>query len=146
MAALSAALDTPILADESVFGPEDAVRAVCDRVADLFSVKIMKSGGPRRGLEVAAIGAAAGIACYGGDMFETGVAHLAGTHMIAAAPNISLGCEFYQARWYLMHDVLAQPFPIEDGQVVVPATTGLGIDVDADAVRAHAIDTRDGGA
>ena len=146
MAALSAALDTPILADESVFGPEDAVRAVRDRVADLFSVKIMKSGGPRRGLEVAAIGAAAGIACYGGDMFETGLAHLAGTHMIAAAPNISLGCEFYQARWYLMHDVLAQPFPIEDGQVVVPTAPGLGVDVDENAVRAHAVTSRDGGA
>ncbi len=143
MADLTAALDTPILADESVFGPEDAIRAARDRVADLFSVKIMKSGGPRRGLEVAAIGAAAGIACYGGDMFESGVAHLAGTHMIAAAPNISLGCEFYQARWYLLHDVLANPFPIQDGHVIVPETPGLGIEVDEDVVRAHALTTRE---
>ncbi len=143
MAALTAALNTPILADESVFDPEDAVRAVRDRVANLFSVKIMKSGGPRRGLAVAAIGAAAGIACYGGDMFESGIAHLAGSHMIAAAPNISLGCEFYQARWYLAQDVLAKPFPIDDGKVIVPETPGLGIEVDEAVVRAHALTSRD---
>jgi muconate cycloisomerase len=146
MAALSAALDTPVLADESVFGPEDAVRAANGRIADLFSVKIMKSGGPRRGLEVAAIGAAAGIACYGGDMFESGIAHLAGTHMIAAAPNISLGCEFYQARWYLAQDVLTNAFPIEDGHVAVPEGPGLGFAVDEDVVRAHTLNRSGAGA
>ncbi len=66
-------------------------------MADLVSIKIMKHGGMLAGRKVAAICEAAGIACYGGDMFETGIAHLAGTHVIAATPNISLGCEFYQA-------------------------------------------------
>jgi muconate cycloisomerase len=90
----------------------------------------MKTGGLRHALDVAAIAAAAGVTGYGGDMFETGIAHLAGTHMIAAAPNISLGCEFYQARYYLEHDLLSTPFPIEQGHVVVPMAPGLGIAVD----------------
>ena len=63
-------------------------------------------------------------------MFETGIAHLAGTHMIAASQNISLGCEFYQASFYLVEDLLSEAFPIENGEVVVPAAAGLGIDVD----------------
>jgi muconate cycloisomerase len=74
-------------------------------------------------------------------MFETGIAHLAGTHMIAATPNISLGCEFYQAKYFLERDLLAAPFPITKGHVIVPKTPGLGVEVDEDRVRHYAIET-----
>ena len=136
--ALTAALDTPILADESVFSPEDMVRAVPARVADAVSVKIMKCGGLRNGLTIARMAEAAGWGAYGGDMFETGVAHLAGTHMIAASPGIDMGCEFYHARHHLARDVLAGPFPDRAGQVNVPDGPGLGMEVDEDFVRAAA--------
>lgn len=138
MAALNAALDTPIMADESVFNAVDAMRAVDARIADLFSVKIMKSGGMKAGQEVSAIAKAAGFACYGGDMFESGLAHLAGTHMIAATENISLGCEFYQARYYLQEDILTAPFSCNEGRVQVPTASGLGGEVDEDRLRAIA--------
>lgn len=134
MAMLAAALDTPLLADESVFSPDDMLAAARARICDCVSVKIMKAGGLRRGQEIAAIAAAAGITGYGGDMFETGIAHLAGTHMIAATPNISLGCEFYQARYYLDYDLLSTPFPIEHGHVRVPHTAGLGSNIDEEAL------------
>jgi muconate cycloisomerase len=128
-------LRSPLVADESVYSPNDALRATREGIADAFSVKIMKSGGMRPGMEIAAIGAANGMACYGGDMFETGLAHAAGTHMCAAAPNISLGCEFYQATYYLETDLLTEPFPATDGMVTVPKGPGLGVDVDEDKVR-----------
>jgi muconate cycloisomerase len=136
--AITAALDTPILADESVFTTGDALQVAAQRIADLVSVKIMKHGGMLAGRKVAAICESAGIACYGGDMFETGIAHLAGTHMIAATPNISLGCEFYQATYFLERDLLAEPFPVKDGKVIVPRTPGLGLQVDEDRLRHYA--------
>lgn len=138
---IARALDTPVLADESVFTPADALTVAAGRLADLVSIKIMKHGGMMAGRKVAAICEAAGMACYGGDMFETGIAHLAGTHMIAATPNISLGCEFYQATYFLERDLLAEPFPIRDGRVVVPRTPGLGARVDEDRLRHYAIET-----
>lgn len=141
LAEITRALDTPVLADESVFTPADALAVAGHRMADLVSVKIMKHGGMLAGRKVSAICEAAGIACYGGDMFETGIAHLAGTHMIAATPNISLGCEFYQATHFLERDLLAEPFPIRDGRVVVPRAPGLGIRVDEDRVRHYAVET-----
>ena len=79
------------------------------------------------------------MAAYGGDMFEAGIAHLAGTHMIAATPNISLGCEFYQAKYYLKEDILKSPFPIENGHVILPQGDGLGIDPDLDKVKHYAV-------
>ncbi|MCC6469375.1 MAG: cycloisomerase [Alphaproteobacteria bacterium] len=141
LAEITRALDTPVLADESVFTPTDALTVASQRMADLVSTKIMKHGGMLAGRKIAAICEAAGIACYGGDMFETGIAHLAGTHMIAATPNISLGCEFYQATYFLERDLLAEPFPAIKGRVVVPRTPGLGIKVDEDRVRHYAVET-----
>lgn len=126
MARLRDSIDIPLLADESVFGPEDMTRAIAGGICDGVSIKIMKSGGLRRAQIVAAMAQAAGLSAYGGDMFETGLGHLAGTHMIAATPGITLGCEFYQARYYLAEDLLAQPFACEGGAVQVPDGPGLG--------------------
>lgn len=127
MARIRNAIEVPVLADESVFGPEDMLRAASAGIADGVSVKIMKAGGLTRAQTVARIAGLAGLSAYGGDMFETGLAHLAGTHMIAATPEIGLGCEFYQARYYLVEDILETPFPCDTGAVQVPAGTGLGI-------------------
>jgi len=139
MRELRQAISTPLLADESVFTPTDMMRAVQEEICDAVSVKIMKCGGPVRGKEIAVIAEAAGLAAYGGDMFETGVAHLAGVHMIASTPNISLGCEFYQATYYLEEDLLVSDFPIKNGHVVVPDEPGLGMMVDEERVQKYMV-------
>jgi muconate cycloisomerase len=130
MAHFTNVLTTPVMADESVFNPREALIGAQMRVADIFSLKIMKSGGLRRALEVAAIAKAAGIGVYGGCMFETGIAHAAGAHLMAALPELDLGCEFYMATYYLCEDILSEPFPVENGRVHIPAGPGLGVDVD----------------
>ncbi len=139
MAHLAHVLTTPLMADESVFNPREALTGVGKRVADIFSLKIMKSGGLRRALDVAAIARAAGIGVYGGCMFETGIAHAAGTHLVAAVADLSLGCEFYMANYYLKDDILSEPFPARDGFVHVPMAPGLGVEVDRERVKHHAL-------
>lgn len=139
MAEIRAAIDVPLLADESIFGPEDMARAINQGIADGVSVKIMKSGGLTRARTIAQMAAAAGMTAYGGDMFESGLAHLAGTHMIAATPEITLGCEFYQARYYLAEDILESPFPCEGGHVQVPDGPGLGISPDVAKLDHYAV-------
>ena len=83
--------------------------------------------------------AASGLSAYGGDMFESGLAHLAGAHMIAATPEIRLGCEFYQAHYYLKHDILAEKFPSKGGIVTIPDTPGLGILPDTEKLAHYAV-------
>ncbi len=126
MAEIRSKIDVPLIADESVFGPEDMERAAREGICDGVSIKIMKAGGLARAQAIAKIAASRGLAAYGGDMFEAGLAHLAGTHMIAATPEITLGCEFYQAQYYLVEDILEEPLRHVDGQVVVPDGAGLG--------------------
>jgi muconate cycloisomerase len=142
MARLRDMTDVPILADESVFGPEDMLRAAREGICDGVSVKIMKSGGLTRAQTVARIAALNGLTAYGGDMFESGLAHLAGTHMIAATPEINLGCEFYQAQYFLREDILETRFGIENGHVVVPTAPGLGARPDIARLDHHANDRR----
>lgn len=139
MAKLRDVTKAPLLADESVFGPHDMRRAIREEICDGVSVKIMKSAGMVPGMEVAALAADAGLPAYGGDMFESGLAHLAGVHMISCTPNISLGCEFYQATYYLNQDLMDGPFPIVAGQVVVPDCPGLGMDVDMQVLEKHTV-------
>ncbi len=141
MRRLRDATTAPLLADESVFTPDDMVKAAEAGICDAVSVKIMKCGGLTRGREIASVAEAAGIAAYGGDMFESGLAHMAGAQLIAACQNISLGCEFYQAKYYLNEDILAQPFPCENGLVSVPDKPGLGIEINEDAIVSYSINS-----
>jgi muconate cycloisomerase len=135
MAAIARAIDTPIMADESVFSPADAIAMVRGEIADLVSIKIMKSGGMCRAREIAAIAEAAGIAAYGGTMFEGGLAIAAGLHMVAATPNITLGAEFYTSTWVIGVELLKTPIAIDRGETRVPTGPGLGVEVDEDALR-----------
>jgi len=139
MARIRDSIDIPLLADESVFGPEDMQQAIASKICDGVSIKIMKSGGLIRAQTVARVAASAGLSAYGGDMFEAGLAHLAGTHMIAATPEITLGCEFYQASYFLEEDILMSSFPVVDGSVVVPQGAGLGIDVNREAIERYCV-------
>ena len=61
LAEITRALDTPVLADESVFTPTDALLVAANRMADLVSIKIMKHGGMLAGRKVAAICEAASV-------------------------------------------------------------------------------------
>jgi muconate cycloisomerase len=140
LAEITRAVDVPIMADESVFDVTDALDGAQRRIADIFSLKINKSGGLRRALEVAAIARAAGIAVYGGCMFETSIAHAAGTHLMAALPELTLGCEFYMSRYYAEADLACTPLPFADGRVHVPDAPGLGIAPDPDMLARYRTD------
>ena len=138
MASFAAALDTPILADESCFDAQDLVEIVRLQAADAISVKLMKCGGLLKAQSLMAIADTAGLPGYGGTLWEGGIGLAAGTHLIAATPGISLGCEFYMPHHVLTEDVLELRIPHRDGHVVVPDGPGLGITVSDAAIRANA--------
>jgi len=143
MAAITAALDTPVMADESVFSPTEMLEAARLRIADLVSIKLMKAGGIGPARRIAAIAEAAGMPCYGGTLFEGGIALAAATHLIAATENFPLGCEFYAPRFALEQDILAPAVAVEQGAVVVPTGPGLGITVDMAALAAQTVALRE---
>jgi muconate cycloisomerase len=138
MASFVAALDTPILADESCFDNRDLMEIIRLKAADAISIKLMKAGGLFKAQGIMAIADSAALPGYGGTLWEGGIGLAAGTQLIAATPGISLGCEFYMPHHVLTEDVLEQRVPNENGHVVVPDGPGLGIRVTEHSVRANA--------
>ncbi len=78
----------PIMADESVHSPEDALRLIRAEAVDLINIKLMKSGGILKGRKIADIAEAAGIPCMIGCMGESEIGIAAGAHLAAAVKNI----------------------------------------------------------
>ena len=78
----------PIMADESVHSPEDAIRLIKAEAVDLINIKLMKSGGILKARKIAAIAEAAGIPCMIGCMGESEIGIAAGAHLAAAVKNI----------------------------------------------------------
>jgi L-alanine-DL-glutamate epimerase-like enolase superfamily enzyme len=78
----------PIMADESVHSPEDAIRLIKAEAVDLINIKLMKSGGIHKGRKIADIAEAAGIPCMIGCMGESQIGIAAGAHLAAASKNI----------------------------------------------------------
>ncbi|MGW9629598.1 mandelate racemase/muconate lactonizing enzyme family protein [Agromyces sp. NPDC055520] len=84
LAAVTAAVDTPILADESVWTTLDLRRIVRRRAADLVNIKLAKTGGPAEALRLAAEARAAGVEVLVGCMMESAVGVASAASLAAA--------------------------------------------------------------
>jgi muconate cycloisomerase len=135
LAKIAHAIDTPIMADEAVFSPADAMRVVKKEAADLISIKLMKPGGLRRSQKIAAIAESAGLPCYAGAMWESSVGIAASLHFMAATPNVKYGSDFYIPYFLMERDIVKNPPRFDDGCCYVPHGAGLGVELDEDAVR-----------
>jgi L-alanine-DL-glutamate epimerase-like enolase superfamily enzyme len=126
MAIVTAALDIPVIADESVKRLEDLERVIAMRAADGVNLKLVKSGGP---LECLAIGRAAkerGMPLMIGGMVETRLGMTAAAHVAAAIGSV----EFVDldTAWLLADDPYEGRGYVANGpRYQLPDEPGLGI-------------------
>lgn len=78
----------PVLADESVFSPEDALKIMQMGAADMVNIKLMKCGGLYPAEQINAIAQANGLTCMVGCMMETKLSITAGLSFVAAKKNV----------------------------------------------------------
>lgn len=129
MARLAARFDVPIMADEALATPADALALVQLGAADVFALKLTKAGGPLATLQTAAIAQAAGVPCYGGCMLETSVGTAAYLHVFSAIPAITWGCELF-GPLLLKDDLVTQPLRYGDGAIALHPGDGFGVEID----------------
>lgn len=77
----------PVMADESVFSPRDALTIMQMGAADLINIKLMKCGGIHNALRIASAAEVYGVECMIGCMLEAKVSANAAVHL-ACAKNI----------------------------------------------------------
>lgn len=79
----------PVLADESVFSPEDALKIMQMRAADMVNIKLMKCGGIYNGLKIASAAEVYGVECMIGCMLEAKISVNAAVHLACAKQIIT---------------------------------------------------------
>ncbi|HEX7932055.1 MAG TPA: muconate/chloromuconate family cycloisomerase [Paraburkholderia sp.] len=131
LARLAARFTVPIMADEAVTGPEDALDLVRDACADVFALKIAKSGGIYGMLRTAAIADAAGVSLYGGTMLEGSIGSIASAHGFSALPQLAWGTELF-GPLLLKDDIVTARPQYRDFDLHVPEGAGLGLHIDED--------------
>jgi muconate cycloisomerase len=127
----------PIMADECVFDPHDALRVAATGAADVLSLKIVKHGGLLGVRRVAAVAAAGGLALYGGCLLESSIGAAAHLHAFAGLPSLAWGCEHFGPH-ILTEDLATDPLRIADFHIHLPSGPGLGVTLDADKLRRFA--------
>lgn len=79
----------PVLADESVFSPEDALKIMQMRAADMINIKLMKCGGLYNALKIASAAEVYGVECMIGCMLEAKISVNAAVHLACAKQIIT---------------------------------------------------------
>ena len=115
----------PVLADEAVFSPEDAMTIMKMGAADLINIKLMKCGGLYNALKIASAAEVFGVECMIGCMLEAKISVNAAVHL-ACAKNVITKVD-------LDGPVLCSEDPILGGavfnekEITVSDAPGLGI-------------------
>ncbi|AZG07065.1 muconate cycloisomerase [Pigmentiphaga sp. H8] len=136
MARLAARFVVPIMADEAVHSPEDAMDLARQGAADVLALKISKSGGLYEVLRTAAVGDAAGMALYGGTMLEGSIGTVAAAHAFATLPRLEWGTELF-GPLLLVDDVVQQRPAYQEFSMTLPTGPGLGLALDEDKLRRY---------
>ena len=126
-------VDTPIMADESVWGPRDAFELLRIGAVDFLNVYVAESGGLTNSALIFRMAEVTGVPCVIGAMPELGVGTAAAVHLGVSMTNLGAPCDA-SGSMYQKFDIIEQPFRIENGRIWPPEEAGLGISVDWDAV------------
>lgn len=79
---------TPIMADESVFGPMEVIELIRMRAADIINIKLMKTGGISNAIRIADIAALHQVDCMIGCMLESSISVAAAVHVAVAKADV----------------------------------------------------------
>lgn len=81
-------IHTPVMADESSFGPKEAIELIRQRAADIINIKLMKTGGISNAIKIADIAGIYGVNCMIGCMLESSIGVAAAAHIAVAKSSI----------------------------------------------------------
>ena len=126
-------IGVPVMADESVCSPADALAVVKKQAADVVAIKTTKLGGILASKKTAAIAETAGLACHGATSLEGPFGTAASLHFCASTPAVTYGTELF-GPMLLKETYVENDIEYRDGQVFVPEGPGTGLNPDWDQI------------
>ncbi|MEO6510503.1 MAG: dipeptide epimerase [Nocardioides sp.] len=126
MARVTAAVDTPVMADESVFAPRDLAAVIERRAADLVNVKLAKCGGLGVARDLLERARATGMGTIIGSMMEGPIGVGAAASLVAAVGTSHVSD--LDAAWWAAASPVVGGATYASGAIVLPGEHGLGIE------------------
>ncbi len=128
MAFIRQHISSPLMADEAVLCPADAMRLIEAGAIDAVSIKLWKVGGFFKAKEIAALCNTANIGCHVASTPGSILMEAAQLHFAASTLNMIGGAEIGEFDGLL--DDPASGLEIKDGMLQPPDIGGLGVTVD----------------
>lgn len=135
MAEVRRQIETPVMADESLYTLEDSMALARASAADMFSLYVGKSG-LTAARKIAGVAEAAGLICTIGSNMELGVAQAAMIHLAVATPAIdsdTIPCDILSHLFYDTN-LLTEPLPVSGAEARAPQKPGLGVELDEESL------------
>lgn len=127
-------IGVPVMADESVCSPADALAVARTQAADVVAIKTTKLGGLIASQKTAAVAEAAGLACHGATSLEGPFGTAASLHFCAATPAVTYGTELF-GPMLLQETYVENDIEYRDGSVFVPQGPGTGLNPDWNQIK-----------
>lgn len=134
MARITAAVDTPIVADESIWTLQDARRAIEMQACDIIKIKIVKTSGLLLARKMAAMCEASNMPLVVGHGIAGAVQNVAEAHLAASLPGWKPPGEM-NGYLKLARDIAEPPMSFERGALKLSAAPGLGVKLDHKALQ-----------
>jgi len=128
-ATLQREIKTPICLDESICSYEDARRAIEIGACKVVNLKIGRVGGITQSIKIHDLCVEKGIDLWCGGMLEAGVGR-AHNVAITTLSGFNLPGDTAASRRYWEEDIISPEVTVQDGQITVPVTAGIGYEVD----------------
>ncbi|GAB3331396.1 dipeptide epimerase [Marilutibacter aestuarii] len=117
---------TPVMADESVFGPTEVIDLIKMHAADIINIKLMKTGGLSNAIRIADIASLYGVECMIGCMIETSISVAAAVHLAVAKADAITKVDL-DGPSLCRHDPVDGGVQFNESEISIVDAPGLGI-------------------
>lgn len=130
---------TPVCLDESIVSPRHARYAIEMKACRIINIKAGRLGGLSQAVMTHDLCQQHGMPVWCGGMLETGVGR-ASNLALASLPNFVLPGDISASDRYYQHDITNERFALNpDSTIDVPTGAGLGVTMDAEALKLYTL-------
>lgn len=119
-------IHTPVMADESSFGPKEAIELITMRAADIINIKLMKTGGISNAIKIADIAGIYGVDCMIGCMLESSIGVAAAAHIAVAKASVITKVDL-DTPSLGQYDPVRSGVQFNNAEITITDLPGLGI-------------------
>ena len=119
-------VQTPLLADESIFNLKDARRLLEMQAIDYVNIKLAKTAGITQALELADLSKSFGVKCMIGCMLEGPISVAAGVHIASAKADIITMLDLDAVSLLASHPVTTK-IQFDESTITLSNDIGLGV-------------------